>query len=127
MSWLQERRQSSQARGRVLDTIKILDINKKEVADGEVGELFSKMSCVFDGYLKSPKTTAQAFCGRWCSVGAMARRDADGYIHLVDCKGNLIISCGENIYPSKVEGVLGAHPRVKEATGKILQRCVSNL
>jgi acyl-CoA synthetase (AMP-forming)/AMP-acid ligase II len=44
----------------------------------------------------------------------MARRDADGYIHLVDRKSNLIISGGENIYPSEVESVLGAHPAVKD-------------
>jgi fatty-acyl-CoA synthase len=44
----------------------------------------------------------------------MARRDADGYIHLVDRKSNMIISGGENIYPSEVEGVLGAHPKVKD-------------
>ena len=40
----------------------------------------------------------------------MARRDEDGYYHLVDRKSNMIISGGENIYPSEVEGVLGAHP-----------------
>ena len=44
----------------------------------------------------------------------MARRDADGYIHLVDRKSNMIISGGENIYPSEVEAVLGAHPAVKD-------------
>ncbi len=94
--------------------IKILDADKKEVIDGEVGELFSRTSYVFDGYWKNADITAQAFCGQWCSVGDMARRDADGYIHLVDRKSNLIISGGENIYPSEVEGVLGAHPKVKD-------------
>ncbi|WP_373288336.1 class I adenylate-forming enzyme family protein [Polaromonas eurypsychrophila] len=44
----------------------------------------------------------------------MARRDADGYIWLVDRKSNMIISGGENIYPSEVEGVLGANPKVKD-------------
>ena len=44
----------------------------------------------------------------------MARRDADGYIHLVDRKSNMIISGGENIYPSEVEALLGAHPAVKD-------------
>ena len=44
----------------------------------------------------------------------MARRDSDGYIWLVDRKSNMIISGGENIYPSEVEGVLGAHPQVKD-------------
>ncbi len=94
--------------------IKILDADKNEVADGEVGELFSRTSYVFDGYWKNPDMTAQAFCGAWCSVGDMARRAPDGYIHLVDRKSNLIISGGENIYPSEVEGVLGAHPKVKD-------------
>ena len=94
--------------------IKILDVDKNEVTDGEVGELFSRTAYVFDGYWKNPEMTAQAFCGRWCSVGDMARRDAEGYIHLVDRKSNLIISGGENIYPSEVESVLGAHAAVKD-------------
>ena len=82
--------------------------------DGEVGELFSRTSYVFDGYWKNPEKTAEAFRGEWCTVGDMARRDPDGYIHLVDRKSNMIISGGENIYPSEVEGVLGAHPGVKD-------------
>ncbi len=42
----------------------------------------------------------------------MARRDTDGYIHLVDRMGNTIIGGGKNIYLSKVEGVIGAFPKV---------------
>jgi fatty-acyl-CoA synthase len=94
--------------------IKMLDPDGHEVADGEVGELFSRTPYVFDGYWKSPDKTAEAMRGGWCSVGDMARRDGDGYIHLVDRKSNMIISGGENIYPSEVEGVLGAHPKVKD-------------
>jgi acyl-CoA synthetase (AMP-forming)/AMP-acid ligase II len=94
--------------------IRLLDESGHEVPDGEVGELFSRTSYVFDGYWKNPDKTAQAFNGDWCSVGDMARRDADGYIWLVDRKSNMIISGGENIYPSEVEGVLGAHPKVKD-------------
>ncbi len=94
--------------------IKMLDPEGHEVPDGEVGELFSRTPYVFDGYWKDPAKTAEAMRGDWCSVGDMARRDADGYIHLVDRKSNMIISGGENIYPSEVEGVLGAHPKVKD-------------
>ena len=94
--------------------IKLLDPDGNEVPDGEVGELYSRTSYVFDGYWKNLEKTAEAFRGEWCSVGDMARRDADGYIHLVDRKSNMIISGGENIYPSEVEAVLGAHPKVKD-------------
>jgi acyl-CoA synthetase (AMP-forming)/AMP-acid ligase II len=94
--------------------IKLLNSDGQEVQDGEVGELFSKTPYVFDGYWKDPEKTKEAFAGPWCSVGDMARRDQDGFIHLVDRKSNMIISGGENIYPSEVEGVLGSHEKVKD-------------
>ncbi|MBC5766384.1 class I adenylate-forming enzyme family protein [Ramlibacter albus] len=94
--------------------IRLLDEHGNEVPDGEVGELYSRTSYVFDGYWKNPEKTAEAFRGDWCSVGDMARRDEEGYIWLVDRKSNMIISGGENIYPSEVEGVLGGHPKVKD-------------
>jgi acyl-CoA synthetase (AMP-forming)/AMP-acid ligase II len=94
--------------------IKLLDVDGNEVPDGEVGELHSRTAYVFDGYWKNPEKTAEAFRGAWCSVGDMARRDADGYLHLVDRKSNMIISGGENIYPSEVEATLAAHPAVQD-------------
>jgi len=94
--------------------IKLLDDNRKEVPDGEVGELFSCTPYAFDGYWQAPQKTAEAFHGAWVSVGDMAKRDADGYIWLIDRKSNMIISGGENIYPSEVENVLASHPDVQE-------------
>jgi acyl-CoA synthetase (AMP-forming)/AMP-acid ligase II len=94
--------------------IKLLNSDGIEVKDGEIGELFSKTPYVFDGYWKNPDKTHEAFAGQWCSVGDMALRDQDGFIHLVDRKSNMIISGGENIYPSEVEGVLGSHEKVKD-------------
>lgn len=94
--------------------IKLLDAEGQEVEDGDVGELFSRTPYVFDGYWKNPEKTAEALHGNWCSVGDMALRDKDGYIHLVDRKSNMIISGGENVYPSEVESVIGSHPKVKD-------------
>ena len=94
--------------------IRLLDGEGQEVPDGEVGELYSRTAYVFDGYWKNPDKTAECFRGEWCSVGYMARRNAEGFIELVDRKSNMIISGGENIYPSEVETVLGAHPGVQD-------------
>jgi len=94
--------------------IRLLGADDREVPDGEIGELYSRTAYVFSGYWKNPQKTAAAFRGAWCSVGDMARRDADGYIYLVERKSNLIISGGENVYPSEVENALGAHPKVQE-------------
>jgi acyl-CoA synthetase (AMP-forming)/AMP-acid ligase II len=93
--------------------VKIMDPEGREVPDGEVGELFSCTPYTFDGYLNDPEKTAQALRpDGYCSVGDMARRDEHGFIHLVDRKSNMIISGGENIYPSEIESVLGRHPAV---------------
>jgi fatty-acyl-CoA synthase len=94
--------------------IKLVDGAGREVADGEVGELFSRTAYVFPGYWKNPEKSAECFMGEWCSVGDMARRDPHGFIHLVDRKSNMIISGGENIYPSEVEAVLALHPAVQD-------------
>ena len=94
--------------------VRLLDPDGAAVADGDVGELFSRTPYTFDGYWNDPARTAEAFRGPWCTVGDMARRDSDGYYHLVDRKANMIISGGENVYPSEVEQLVGAHPAVMD-------------
>jgi fatty-acyl-CoA synthase len=94
--------------------IRLLDDDGNEVGEGQAGELYSRSPWAFQGYWKLPDKTAEAFRGPYCTVGDIARRDEDGYYHLVDRKKNMIISGGENVYPSEVESVLGAHPYVKD-------------
>jgi len=94
--------------------VRLLDDAGVEVPDGEVGELYSRTPYAFQGYWKLPDKSAEAFRGAYCTVGDMARFDADGYLHLVDRKKNVIISGGENIYPSEIEGVVASHPKVMD-------------
>jgi acyl-CoA synthetase (AMP-forming)/AMP-acid ligase II len=94
--------------------IRLLDESGNEVPDGEAGELYCCTPYTFDEYWNLPDKTAAAFNGAHCTVGDMARRDQEGYIQLVDRKSNMIISGGENIYPSEVEAVIGAHTMVKD-------------
>jgi acyl-CoA synthetase (AMP-forming)/AMP-acid ligase II len=94
--------------------VRLLDDAGNDVPDGEVGELYSRTPYVFSGYWNLPDKTAEAFRGPYCTVGDMARRDEDGFYYLVDRKKNMIISGGENIYPSEVEAMLAQHPAVKD-------------
>jgi fatty-acyl-CoA synthase len=94
--------------------IRILDEDGNEVPDGQPGELYSCNTSTFDGYWRLPEKTAEAFRGDYCTVGDMAMRDANGFIRLIDRKKNMIISGGENVYPSEIESVLGAHPGVMD-------------
>lgn len=94
--------------------VRLLDEAGEEVPDGQAGELFSCNPWTFSGYWNQPEKTAEAFRGEYCTVGDMALRDGDGYLKLIDRKKNMIISGGENIYPSEVEAVLGSCPKVKD-------------
>ena len=96
------------------DRIRILDEDRKDVPDGEVGELFYRTPMLFKEYLKEPEKTKEAFDGLWSSAGDMVKRDEDGYYTLVDRKANMIITGGENVYPSEVESVVGAHEAVRD-------------
>lgn len=89
------------------DFIKILDIDGNEVPVGEIGELYSRGPMLFDEYYKLPEQTAESFKEGFFSAGDMARRDQDGFYYLVDRKKNMIITGGENVYPSEVEEVVG--------------------
>jgi acyl-CoA synthetase (AMP-forming)/AMP-acid ligase II len=97
-----------------VDRIRLLDEDRNEVPDGQVGELFTRAPCRFKEYFKDPQRTKEAFDGEWFSAGDMARRDEDGYLTLVDRKANMIITGGENVYPSEVEGVLRLHEAVRD-------------
>ena len=96
------------------DVIKILDDNGNELPDGEIGELYSRGPMLFDEYYKLPEKTAESFRNGLFSAGDMARRDADGFYYLVDRKNNMIITGGENVYPSEVEEVIGSHEGVQD-------------
>jgi len=97
-----------------IDRIKILDEDRKEVSDGEVGELFYWGPHIFKEYLGDPQKTREVFEGEYFSAGDMAVRDEDGFYSIVDRKANMIITGGENVYPSEVENVVKLHEAVKD-------------
>ena len=96
------------------DLIKLLDEDKNEVPVGEVGELYSRGPAMFSEYWKLPEVTKDSFVGDFFSAGDMAYMDEEGYYYLVDRKKNMIITGGENVYPSEVEDCLGGHSAVKD-------------
>lgn len=96
------------------DIIKILDPEtQKPVTDGEIGELYSRSPMMFTKYHNLPEKTKESFLkDNYFSAGDLARRDQDGYYFLVDRKKNMIITGGENVYPSEIETVISQHEGV---------------
>jgi acyl-CoA synthetase (AMP-forming)/AMP-acid ligase II len=69
----------------------------------------------FREYLKDAEATAEAWRGGWFHTGDVVRRNADGSLHFIDRKKNVIRRSGENISAAEVEGVLMQHPAVRQA------------
>ena len=68
--------------------IRILDAAGVEVADGEVGELYSRNPYTFEGYWRPPDKTAEAFRGTIARSATWPGATPDGFIHLADRKSN---------------------------------------
>ncbi|MDP1795078.1 MAG: fatty acid--CoA ligase family protein, partial [Acidimicrobiales bacterium] len=94
--------------------LRIVDDEGNPIGDDEVGELQLRGEFVFDGYYGQPELTAAAFTDGWFRTGDLVRRAADGVHYLAGRAKDMIISGGENVYPTEVEDVIAACPGVAE-------------
>ena len=94
---------------------RIVDNDRNDVKQGEVGELAVKGPGVMTCYYKDPEATKEVLDDEgWLYTGDMARQGEDGFYYLVDRKKDVIISGGENIYPVQIEDFLSAFEPVKD-------------
>ena len=97
--------------------VEVLDPELRPVpGDGEtLGEIMVRGNLVMKGYYRNEEATAKALEGGWFHTGDVAVVHPDGRIEIRDRNKDVIISGGENISSVEVEGVLYAHPAVREA------------
>lgn len=80
---------------------------------GEVAILsLAKSTCC---YYANPELTKKKFKNGWLYTGDLATWDEHGYITIIGRKDDMIVSAGENIYPTQVEAILNEHPKVAES------------
>jgi non-ribosomal peptide synthetase component E (peptide arylation enzyme) len=90
------------------------DDEGREVAPGEVGEIWATGPSCVSGYFKDPEATWQVWTkDGWFRTGDLGRLDEDGNLVVVGRKKDLIIRGGQNIYPQEVEEMLFSHPAVR--------------
>ena len=94
--------------------VKIVDENRLEVKQGEVGELAVKGPGVMTCYYNDEKATKEVLEDGWLFTGDMAMQDPDGFYFLVDRKKDVIITGGENLYPVQIEDYLRSNIKIKD-------------
>ncbi len=77
------------------------------------GEITVRGPNLFSGYWPDGADGPDA--EGWLLTGDIGYRDAEGDLHLVDRRSDLILVSGFNVYPGEVERVLESHPEVAEA------------
>lgn len=96
--------------------VKVVDGDDQPLGPGQIGEVCVRGKHIMAGYWKNPELTARALAGGWYHTGDLGYLDERGYLFLTDRKSDMIITGGENVYPTEVENVLYAHPAVLECS-----------
>lgn len=93
--------------------LKVVDSAGRELPPDEPGEIVIK-GPIMKGYYQDPQATARAIKDGWLYTSDIGRMDEAGHLFVMGLKKSMIISKGQNIYPSDIEVVLSSHPKVAE-------------
>jgi len=95
--------------------IRIVDDQGRDVAQGEVGEIYLRGPNLSDfTYNNDDAKRREVALGDLVTVGDIGYLDADGFVFLCDRKRDMIISGGVNIYPAEIESALIQMPGVRD-------------
>jgi len=97
-----------------LTECRVLDVNDREVAAGEPGELVMRGPQFMLGYWKDPQATAAVLRDGWYYSGDIVRTDEDNFFYVLDRRKEMIKYKGFPVAPAEVEAVLLEHPAVRD-------------
>ncbi len=110
------RKQGSIGKPLMMTEARLADATGREVAEGEVGELWLRGPHVCLGYWKNAEATATVLDAEgWFHTGDQARRDSEGFFYIAGRSKDMFISGGVNVYPAEIEAELLLHPGVQDA------------
>ncbi len=93
---------------------RVLDVNGREVAQGEPGELVMRGPQFMLGYWKDPQASAAVLRDGWYFSGDIVRSDPEGFYYVLDRSKEMIKYKGFAVAPAEVESLLLEHPAVRD-------------
>lgn len=102
------RRPDSVGRPILFAEVKIVDDAGRELPRGELGEVIGRSPNSVTAYWQNAEKSAETFRNGWIHTGDLGRIDEEGYLFISGRKKDMIITGGQNVHASEVEGtVLG--------------------
>ncbi|BCW48430.1 hypothetical protein StoSoilB13_07720 [Arthrobacter sp. StoSoilB13] len=94
--------------------LRILDDTGRNLPDGEHGNISVRSGMVSNGYLWGDDGQALRCLDGWYTVGDQGYL-ADGTLHILGRRSDMIITAGKNVYPHEVELALASVPGIEVA------------
>jgi acyl-CoA synthetase (AMP-forming)/AMP-acid ligase II len=91
-----------------------VDDDERSVSFGSVGEIEVRSPGLMSGYWNDEVKTRQAVHGGWLKTGDMGYFDGEGFLYIVDRRNDMIVTGGENVFPTEVEAVLYEDADIQE-------------
>lgn len=92
-------------------TIAILDDQGRPVPRGRTGHIFAHNGMCFEGYTGGVPLELH---GGMLRMGDVGHLDEDGLLYVEGRADEIVVSGGENVFPSETEDVIARLPQVKE-------------
>ncbi len=92
-------------------TVRLLDRDGNEVPPGATGRIFVRSELLFDGYTGGG---SKEIVDGHMSTGDTGHFDEAGRLFVDGRDDEMIVSGGENVFPTEVEDVLATHPAVAD-------------
>ncbi|MET0929393.1 MAG: acyl-CoA synthetase, partial [Aeromicrobium sp.] len=92
-------------------TVKILDVDGRELPRGETGVIHVGNDMPFGGYTDG---NTKSFADGLMSTGDLGHFDENGRLFVSGRDDDMIISGGENVFPRELEDALIDHPEVSD-------------
>lgn len=105
----------SAGRPLLFSRVAVVDDDGCALPAGIPGEIVVSGPTITLGYYGDAQATAARRRDGYWSTGDVGYLDADGDLWILDRRSDLIVSGGENVYPTEVERVLRAHQAVVAA------------
>jgi benzoate-CoA ligase family protein len=95
--------------------LRILDKDEREVADGEIGDIYVRGPSGALCYWNRRHLSRERMRGEWFATGDKAYRDPDGYYWYAGRSDDMFRVSGEWVSPIELEQALSGHDAVLEA------------